>query len=129
LIEPITRQKAGSFVKSAGGPPNEGAGDLKAPAATDSTPEIVVLGSASAASSSHDFAVATLALAAGAELFADSGRLHAESAAAAARLSAIDILFMILPQRSSIRLAAVRAAAVSIDRAANLEAAADALSG
>src|SRR4029078_7637133 len=62
LIEPITRQKAGSFVKSAGGPPNEGAGDLTTPAATDSTREIVVLGSASAASSSHDFAVATLAL-------------------------------------------------------------------
>ena len=34
LIDPVTRQNSGSFVKSASNPGNGGTGDLKAPAAT-----------------------------------------------------------------------------------------------
>ena len=56
---------SGLFVKSAPGPPNAGTGDLNAPAATGSTPEIVVFGSASAASSSQDFGAAAFAAAEG----------------------------------------------------------------
>src|SRR5690242_16693864 len=78
LIEPVARQNAGSFAKSAPGPPNEGTGDLNAPAATASTPEIVVFGTASAARASQDFGAAADA-AGGAALCGGSFRPHAAS--------------------------------------------------
>jgi hypothetical protein len=53
LIEPVTRQNSGSFVKSASNPGNGGVGDLKAPGATVSV-VMVALGSASRASSAHE---------------------------------------------------------------------------
>ena len=53
VIEPLTRQKSGSFVKSAANPGKGGCGDWKAPAATVSVPS-VVWGIASVASSPQD---------------------------------------------------------------------------
>jgi hypothetical protein len=88
LIEPVTRQNAGSFEKSGGGP-NAGASDLNAPAATLWTPAIVVFGKASEASCSHDFGVAAEAVCV-AELFAGSLRPHAPSKAKVASTSAVE---------------------------------------